>query len=68
MADLFIKTTPTINEHIINIFKEGELEENTVIRKFRITAADSKKYSTNIPVSKKKPPISYTLWLRIIPL
>jgi prophage maintenance system killer protein len=48
MADLFIKTTPTINEHIKNIFKEGELEENSVIRKFRITAADSKKYSTNM--------------------
>jgi hypothetical protein len=48
MADLFIKTTPTINEHIKNIFKEGELEENSVIRKFRVTAADSKKYSTNM--------------------
>jgi hypothetical protein len=42
MADLFIKTIPTINEHIKDIFKEGELEENSVIRKFLITAADSK--------------------------
>ena len=42
MAMLFDKGIPTINEHIKNIFKEGELKENSVIRKFRITAADGK--------------------------
>jgi len=47
MAELFQKTTPTINEHIKNVFKEGELEENSVIRKFRITARDGKMYETN---------------------
>ncbi len=47
MARLFQKTVPTINEHIKNIFKEGELKENSVIRKFRITASDGKKYLTN---------------------
>jgi len=47
MALLFEKGTPTINEHIKNIFKEGELQENSVIRKFRITASDGKKYETN---------------------
>jgi death-on-curing family protein len=47
MAVLFDKGIPTINEHIKNIFKEGELKENAVIRKFRITAADRKTYETN---------------------
>ncbi len=46
MAELFQKTIPTINEHIKNVFLEGELMENSVIRKFRITAADGKSYET----------------------
>jgi len=48
MAELFQKTIPTINEHIKNVFLERELEENSVIRKFRITALDGKKYETNL--------------------
>ena len=47
MATLFDKGIPTINEHIKNIFKEGELKENSVIRKFRITASDAKSYKAN---------------------
>ncbi len=37
LAELFQVTVPTINEHIKNIFNERELQENSVIRKFRIT-------------------------------
>ncbi|HRO83489.1 MAG TPA: virulence RhuM family protein [Niabella sp.] len=37
MAVLFGKTKSTISEHIKNIFSEGELDENVVVRKFRIT-------------------------------
>lgn len=44
---LFNKTIPTINEHVKNIFKEGELKEKSVIRKFLITASDGKEYKTN---------------------
>ena len=40
MADLFQKDTRTINEHILNVFKEKELHRDSVIRKFRITAAE----------------------------
>jgi len=47
MAELFGKNIPTINEHIKNIFNTGELVENSVIRKFRITADDGKEYLTN---------------------
>lgn len=47
IATLFKKGIPAINEHIKNIFKEGELDEGSVIRKFRITAKDGKSYDTN---------------------
>ena len=47
MAMLFQKGIPAVNEHIKNVFKEKELEEKSVIRKFRITAADGKSYETN---------------------
>jgi len=36
MALLFDKEISTINEHIKNIYKEGELDEKSTIRKFRI--------------------------------
>jgi hypothetical protein len=44
LADLFQKDVRTINEHLRNVFHEGELQEDSVIRKFRITAADGKSY------------------------
>jgi hypothetical protein len=37
MAELFGKSKKTISEHIRNIFNEGELEKNMVVRKFRTT-------------------------------
>jgi len=46
MAELFQKDVRTINEHIQNVFEEGELPSDSVIRKFRITAADGKTYET----------------------
>ena len=46
MAELFQKDVRTINEHIRNILSEGELVEESVIRNFRITAADGKAYMT----------------------
>lgn len=47
MAELFAKGRTTVTEHIQNVFTEGELEENSVCRKFRHTAADGKSYDTN---------------------
>lgn len=46
MAGLFQKSRVTITEHIGNIFKEGELDEVSVCRNFRHTAADGKSYET----------------------
>jgi len=47
MSALFQKEKSTISEHIQNIFSEQELEESSVVRKFRTTAADGKQYDTN---------------------
>ena len=47
MAEMFNVDVRTINEHLQNIFHTGELNENAVIRKIRITAADGKAYLTN---------------------
>jgi len=47
MAELFDKDRKTVTEHIRNIFKEGELEENSVCRKSQHTAKDGKTYDTN---------------------
>jgi hypothetical protein len=46
LAELFEKDVRTVNEHIQNIFEEKELLPDSVIRKFRITAADGKSYDT----------------------
>lgn len=44
MAELFDKDKKTISEHIRNLFKEGELIEKAVVRKFQTTASDGKSY------------------------
>jgi len=46
MAELFQKDARTISEHIRNIFTEGELKSESVVRKFRITADDGKSHDT----------------------
>ena len=46
MAALFEADVRTVNEHLGNIFASSELREDSVIRKFRITAADGKNYNT----------------------
>ena len=45
-ATLYDVGTNTINYHIKKIFEDSELQKDLVIRKFRITAADGKNYST----------------------
>lgn len=46
LVELFQKAKSTISEHITNIFAEGELNENSVVRYFRTTANDGKTYET----------------------
>lgn len=47
MGLLYNVETHTINYHLKKIFADGEIDESSVIRKFRITAADGKNYNTN---------------------
>jgi hypothetical protein len=47
MAELFQKDKRTVSEHIQNIFAEGELSEDSAVRKSRTTAADGKEYLAN---------------------
>jgi hypothetical protein len=44
LVELFQSSKANISEHIKNIFKEGELDRDSVVRKFRTTASDGKKY------------------------
>ena len=50
MAELFGVDVRTVNEHLKNIFKTEELNEDSVIRNFRTTAADGKTYDTKFYV------------------
>ena len=43
MAELFDKNVPNINEHIANVFAEGELEPTATIRKFRIVRQEGQR-------------------------
>jgi hypothetical protein len=46
MATLYDVNVRTVNEHLKKIFSDSELQEDSVIRKFRITATDGKNYNT----------------------
>lgn len=48
MAELFSVKVNTINYHLKEVFSSRELNEDSVIRKIRITANDGKKYNTNV--------------------
>lgn len=43
IAELYDKDVRTINEHLINIFSDGELGQNSTIRKFRIVRQEGKR-------------------------
>lgn len=42
----YMRSKSNISEHIKHIFEEEELDEESVVRKFRTTAADGKSYNT----------------------
>jgi len=46
MGQLYDVETHTINYHLKKVFSDSELQEEAVIRNFRITAADGKNYDT----------------------
>ena len=44
LVTLYSSSKSNISEHIKHIFAEGELDKNSVVRKFRTTATDGKNY------------------------
>ena len=46
MAELYEVSVSAINQHLKTIFSDGELLEDSVIKKYLITAADGKNYNT----------------------
>ncbi|MDR0895091.1 MAG: hypothetical protein LBN06_07325 [Prevotellaceae bacterium] len=45
LVELYQTSKANISEHIKHIFEEGELDEDSVVRKFRTTAVDGKNYN-----------------------
>ncbi|WP_419610307.1 virulence RhuM family protein [Thiolapillus sp.] len=45
LCELYQKSKATISEHLKNIFQDNELQEDSVVRFFRTTAADGKEYN-----------------------
>lgn len=45
LVELYQTSKSNVSEHIKHIFEEGELEESSVVRKFRTTATDGKSYN-----------------------
>lgn len=43
MAELYGKDVRTINEHLMNIFSDGEIDQNSTIRKFRLVRQEGKR-------------------------
>ncbi len=59
MVELFQSSKSNISEHIKHIFEEGELQEDSVVRNFRTTAADGK---ISAELAKKKAEAEYELY------
>ena len=45
LVELYKTSKSNISEHIKHIFQEGELDKNSVVRNFRTTESDGKKYN-----------------------
>ncbi len=44
LAELFVTSKQNVGQHIANILKEGELQEDSVVKNYFTTAADGKEY------------------------
>jgi hypothetical protein len=45
MAELFATSKQTISYHVVNILKEKELKDDSVVKEYLTTAADGKNYN-----------------------
>lgn len=70
MAELFQKAKSTINEHIKNIYKEGELDKESTMRKFGISEFSTKPtnfYNLDVIISvgyrvKSQRGVQFRIW------
>ncbi len=53
MAELFQRDRSVIGKHVRNIFKEGELQKESVWAKFAYTAADGKTYNVACEIARR---------------
>lgn len=60
LAELFDTSKPNISMHISNLLKEGELNSNSVVKDYLITASDGKKYRGHFTsISKSVDSLAY---------
>ena len=45
LAELFDTSVPNISMHISNILKDGELQQNSVVKEYLTTTSDRKEYN-----------------------
>lgn len=50
MCELYQTSKSNVSEHIKHIFEEGELQEDSVVRKFRTNCTDGKSYMTHTTI------------------
>jgi len=55
MVELFQTTKQNVSLHIRNVFEEGELHEDSVVKEYLTTASDGKKYRTNYLLQSCQP-------------
>ena len=48
LCDLYHTSKANVSEHIKHIFEDGELDEDSVVRKLRTTAADGQPYNVTL--------------------
>ncbi len=57
IADLYQVSTKTVNEHLVNIYDEGELDPQATIRKFRIVQTEGPgSYTSRRPLQPRSHP------------
>ncbi len=70
MAELFQKAKSTINEHISNVYEEGELDKDSTMRKFGISEFSTKPtnfYNLDVIISvgyrvKSQRGVQFRIW------
>ena len=48
LCELYNTSKANLSKHITHIFEDGELDKDSVVRKFRTTAADGKPYNVTL--------------------